>query len=140
MYKFSAVILAEGGNPETWHPDRRSRCATDWIPAFGEDDGNKQIPLALSVSYHQTRVNIMRKLSVVFSGAMLDEEFLKPLGLTNYRLAKDIGVPPQHIGEIVAGRRSITADTDLRLSRYFGLTDGYWLRGQTRYHIEIAFK
>lgn len=64
---------------------------------------------------------------------MLDEEFLKPVGL-----AKDIGVPPQRNGEIVAGSRSITADTDLRLSRYFCLTDGYWLRGQARYDIEIA--
>lgn len=80
----------------------------------------------------------MRKLAPVSPGEMLDEEFLKPLGLTKYRLAKDIGVPPQRIGEIVAGRRSITADTDLRLSRYFGLTDGYWLRGQARYDIEIA--
>ena len=69
---------------------------------------------------------------------MLDEEFLKPLGLTKYRLAKDIGVPPQRIGDIVAGKRGITADTDLRLCKYFGLSDGWWLRGQVRYDTAMA--
>ncbi|WP_414636800.1 HigA family addiction module antitoxin [Aquabacterium sp.] len=69
---------------------------------------------------------------------MLEEEFLKPLGLTKYRLAKDIGVPPQRIGDIVAGKRSITADTDLRLCRYFGLSDGWWLRGQASFDIALA--
>ena len=71
-------------------------------------------------------------------GEMLDEEFLKPLGLTKYRLAKAIGVPPQRIGDIVAGKRSITADTDLRLCRYFGLSDGWWLRGQASCDTAIA--
>jgi addiction module HigA family antidote len=61
---------------------------------------------------------------------MLAEEFLKPHGMSNYRLAKEIGVPPQRIGEIIAGRRSITADTDLRLCRFFGLSEGWWLRLQ----------
>ena len=69
---------------------------------------------------------------------MLEEEFLKPLGLTNCRLAKDIGVPPQRIGGIVAGKRAITADTDLRLCRHFGLGDGWWLRGQANYDTAIA--
>ena len=69
---------------------------------------------------------------------MLQEEFLKPLGLTAYRLAKDIGVPPQRIGDIVSGKRGITADTDLRLCRYFGLADGWWLRGQASYDTAIA--
>ena len=72
----------------------------------------------------------MRTILPVSPGEMLDEEFPKPLGLTKYRLAKDIGVPPQRIGDIVAGKRAITADTDLRLCRYFGLSDGWWLRGQ----------
>lgn len=75
----------------------------------------------------------MRTLAPVSPGEMLEEEFLKPLGLTKYRLAKDIGVPPQRIGDIVAGKRAITADTDLRLCRYFGLSDGWWLRGQASY-------
>ena len=69
---------------------------------------------------------------------MLEEEFLKPLGLTKYRLAKDIGVPAQRIGEIVSGKRAVTADTDLRLCRYFGLSGGWWLRGQAAYDTAIA--
>lgn len=80
----------------------------------------------------------MRTVTPVSPGEMLDEEFLKPLGLTKYRLAKDIGVPPQRIGDIVAGKRAITADTDLRLCRYFGLSDGWWLRGQASYDTAIA--
>lgn len=68
----------------------------------------------------------MRTVAPVSPGEMLDEEFLKPLGLTKYRLTKDIGVPPQRIGGIVAGKRAITADTDLRLCCYFGLSDGWW--------------
>jgi antitoxin HigA-1 len=66
------------------------------------------------------------------------EEFLKPMGISQYRLAKDIGVPAQRIGEIVSGKRAITADTDLRLCRFFGLSDGYLLRGQARYDTEVA--
>ncbi len=69
---------------------------------------------------------------------MLEEEFLKPLGLTKYCLAKDIGVPPQRIGDIVAGKRGITANTDLRLCRYFGLSEGWWLRGQASYDIAMV--
>ena len=66
----------------------------------------------------------MEALQPVSPGELLQEEFLVPFGLTKYRLAKEIGVPAQRIGEIVAGRRSITADTDLRLCRYFGLSNG----------------
>jgi addiction module HigA family antidote len=80
----------------------------------------------------------MRTVLPVSPGEMLEEEFLKPLGLTKYRLAKDIGVPAQRIGEIVSGKRSVTADTDLRLCRYFGLSDGWWLRGQVAYDTAIA--
>ena len=80
----------------------------------------------------------MRTVAPVSPSEMLDEEFLKPLGLTKYRLAKDIGVPPQRIGDIVAGKRAITADTDLRLCRYFGLSDGWWLRGQANYDTAFA--
>ena len=75
----------------------------------------------------------MRQIEPVSPGEMLLEEFLKPLGLSKYRLAKDIGVPPQRISDIVLGKRSITADTDLRLCKYFGLSEGWWLRGQARY-------
>ncbi len=79
-----------------------------------------------------------RKLKPVSAGEMLAEEFLKPLSMSNYRLAKEIGVPAQRIGEILAGRRAITADTDLRLCRFFGLSDGWWLRLQADYDTEVA--
>ena len=81
---------------------------------------------------------LMRTVAPVSPGEMLEEEFLKPLGLTKYRLAKEIGVPAQRIGDIVAGKRAITADTDLRLCRYFGLSDGWWLRGQVAYDTALA--
>ncbi len=79
-----------------------------------------------------------KKLPPVTPGEMLLEEFLKPMGISQYRLAKEIGVPAQRIGEIVAGRRAISADTDLRLCRFFGLSEGWWLRGQVRYDTERA--
>jgi addiction module HigA family antidote len=80
----------------------------------------------------------MRKLKPVTPGELLLEEFLKPMGISRYRLAKEIGVPAQRIGEIVAGKRSVTADTDLRLCRFFGLSNGYWLRAQIAHDTEIA--
>ena len=79
-----------------------------------------------------------RKLPPVTPGERLWEEFLVPMGITKYRLAKEIHVPPQRIGDIVAGSRSITADTDLRLCRFFGLSDGYWLRSQIAHDTEVA--
>jgi addiction module HigA family antidote len=79
-----------------------------------------------------------KKLKPVSPGEMLTEEFLKPLKMSNYRLAKEIGVPAQRIGEIRAGRRAITADTDLRLCRFFGLSDGWWLRLQADYDTGVA--
>ena len=63
---------------------------------------------------------------------------MSPMGLSRYRLAKEIGVPARRIGDIVNGKRAITADTDLRLCRFFGLSNGYWLRAQTAYEIDIA--
>lgn len=66
-------------------------------------------------------------------GEILLEEFLKPMGITQYRLAKEIGVPQRRIGEIVAGKRAVTADTGLRLSRFFGTSDGFWVGLQTDY-------
>jgi antitoxin HigA-1 len=78
------------------------------------------------------------KLAPVTPGELLLEEFLQPMGISQYRLAKEIGVPATRIGEIVAGRRRITADTDLRLCRFFGLSEGYWLRAQVAYDTEVA--
>jgi addiction module HigA family antidote len=80
----------------------------------------------------------MKKLEPITPGEILLEEFLKPMGLSQYRLAKEIGVPAQRISEIVAGKRSITADTDLRLCRFFGLSNGYWLRAQAAHDTEVA--
>ena len=82
----------------------------------------------------------MAMLKPVTPGDLLLEEFLVPMQLSQYRLAKEIGVPAQRIGEIVAGKRAITADSDLRLCRYFGLSNGYWLRAQVAYDTELAAK
>ena len=73
----------------------------------------------------------------VHPGEILLDEFLKPMGISQYRLAKDIGVHPRRINEIVHGERSITADTALRLSRYFGLSERFWLNLQSRYDLEV---
>jgi len=80
----------------------------------------------------------MRKLKPVTPGELLREEFLVPMGISQYRLAKEIGVPAQRISQIVKGKRAITADTDLRLCRFFGLSNGYWLRSQVAYDTEVA--
>ena len=82
----------------------------------------------------------MAGLKPVTPGELLLEEFLVPLALSQYRLAKEIDVPAQRIGEIVAGKRAITADTDLRLCRFFGLSNGYWLRAQVAHDTEVAAK
>ncbi|HEX4124064.1 MAG TPA: HigA family addiction module antitoxin [Tepidisphaeraceae bacterium] len=80
----------------------------------------------------------MHKLKPITPGELLREEFLVPMGLSQYRLAKEIGVPAQRIGQIVAGKRSISAETDLRLCRFFGLSKGYWLRAQAAFDSEVA--
>lgn len=77
-------------------------------------------------------------LDPVTPGELLWEEFMIPMGLSRYRLAKEIGVPAPRIGDIVSGKRSVTADTDLRLCRFFGLSDGYGLRAQAAFDIEVA--
>lgn len=80
----------------------------------------------------------MNTIGPIHPGEILQEDFLKPLGLTQYRLAKDIGVTPIRISEIVKGKRSITVDTALRLGRYFETSAEVWLGLQTRYELEIA--
>jgi addiction module HigA family antidote len=81
----------------------------------------------------------MRKktLAPIHPGEILMEEFLKPLGISQYKLAKDISVPARRINEIVHGKRSVTADTALRLSRYFNLSERFWLNLQARYDLEM---
>jgi addiction module HigA family antidote len=78
-----------------------------------------------------------RKLPPVHPGEILREEFLSPLGISQYRLAKETSVPPRRIKEIVRGSRAISADTALRLARYFGTAERFWLNLQTRYDLEV---
>ena len=78
-----------------------------------------------------------RDFPPIHPGEILLEEFLKPMGISQYRLAKDISVPPRRINEIVLGKRGVSADTSLRLERYFGLSEGFWLRLQARYDLEV---
>ena len=78
-----------------------------------------------------------RKLSPIHPGEVLLADFLEPLELSQYRLAHDISVPPRRINEIVHGKRAITADTALRLARYFGTSERFWLNLQARYDLEI---
>ena len=78
------------------------------------------------------------KLNAIHPGEVLLEEFLKPMDLSQNRLALDIGVPPRRINEIVLGKRSITADTALRLARYFDMSPQFWLGLQMDYNLDIA--
>jgi antitoxin HigA-1 len=79
-----------------------------------------------------------KQLPPIHPGEILVEEFLEPMGISQYRLAKDISVPPRRINEIAHGKRSITADTALRLGRFFGMSPQFWLNLQTRYDLEVA--
>jgi addiction module HigA family antidote len=76
-------------------------------------------------------------LAPVHPGEVLLEEFLAPMGISQYRLAKDISVPPRRINEIVHGKRSVTADTALRLARYFGTSARFWLNLQTSFDLDV---
>ena len=78
-----------------------------------------------------------RKLAPVHPGEILFAEFLEPLAISQYRLARDISVPPRRINEIVHGTRAVTADTALRLGRYFGTSAQFWLNLQTRYDLDV---
>jgi antitoxin HigA-1 len=78
-----------------------------------------------------------QKRSPIHPGEILQEEFLIPLGISQYRVAKETSVPPRRINEIVRGTRAITADTALRLSRYFGTSERFWLNLQVRYDLEL---
>ena len=80
----------------------------------------------------------MNRLPSIHPGEVLLEDFMKPLGLSSYRVANDIGVSPLRISQLAAGKRSITADTAMRLARYFGTSAAVWLRLQARYDLEVA--
>ena len=79
----------------------------------------------------------MATIAPIHPGEVLLEEFLEPLGVTQHRVAVSIGVPPRRINEIVHGKRRVTADTALRLARYFGTSDRFWLNLQTRFDLEV---
>jgi antitoxin HigA-1 len=79
-----------------------------------------------------------KMLANITPGEILEEDFLKPMGLSQYRLAKDIGVPARRINEIVKGERAVTADTALRLGRYFNMSAQFWLNLQSHYDLELA--
>ena len=79
-----------------------------------------------------------KRLAPVHPGEVLLEDFLTPLGLTQYRLARSLTVPPRRINEIVHGKRAVTADTALRLARFFGTSERFWLNLQTRYDLEVS--
>jgi antitoxin HigA-1 len=79
----------------------------------------------------------IKKMPPIHPGEILLEDFLVPMGISQYKLSKDISVPPRRINEIVQGKRSISADTALRLSRYFGLSERFWLNLQSRYDLEV---
>lgn len=78
-----------------------------------------------------------KRLAPVHPGEILMEEFLAPMGISQYRLAKDIGVSPRRINEIVHGKRAISSDTALRLARYFGMTETFWVNLQAHYDLEV---
>lgn len=78
-----------------------------------------------------------QRLPPIHPGEILLEEFLEPMGISQYRLAKDISVPPRRINEIVHGKRAVSPDTALRLSRYFGLSERFWINLQGRYNLEV---
>ena len=78
-----------------------------------------------------------RRLAPVHPGEVLREEFLTPMGISQYRLAKDIGVPPRRINEIVHGSRAVSVDTALRLARYFGTSERFWLNLQAQHDLDV---
>lgn len=78
-----------------------------------------------------------KKTKPIHPGEILQEEFLVPMGISQYRLSRDISVPPRRINEIVHGKRSISADTALRLSRYFEMSERFWMNLQSRYDLEV---
>ena len=96
-----------------------------------------QLP-TIAISQFGVDLISMKKTTPISPGEMLYEEFLKPLGLTPYRLAKDIEVPATRVYDIVSGKRAVSAETDLLLCRYFGLSDGWWLAVQSHHDTHVA--
>src|SRR5438477_950136 len=107
------------------------------INGVSASDGRTAMPTTLKSSTITEVSMAHRKLTPIHPGEVLAADFLEPLGLSQYRLAKDISVPARRINEIVHGTRAISADTALRLARYFGVSDRFWLNLQARYDLEV---
>ena len=93
--------------------------------------------VVINTSHYYKKEMTTKKIQHIHPGKVLLEEFLKPMGISQYRLAKDINVPTRRINEIVQGKRGISADTALRLSRYFGMSERFWTNLQARYDLEV---
>src|SRR5450830_1430374 len=92
-----------------------------------------------SITFELTRPNMHRRdFAPIHPGEVLLHDFMEPMGISQYRVAKEIGVPPRRINQIVHGERAVSADTALRLSRYFGLSDQYWFNLQSLYDLQVA--
>ena len=96
-----------------------------------------RIMLKSWITIKEVLIMAAKKIPPVHPGEILFEEFLKPMGISQYRLAHDINVPPRRINEIVHGKRSITADTALRLGRYFNMSAQFWINLQSHYDLEV---
>lgn len=116
--------------------NQQRRICFTWTDA-GPADVATQWELATRSSTTAEEVPPMTTITPIHPGEVLMEEFLEPLQISQNRVAVAIGVPPRRINEIIHGKRRITADTALRLARYFGTTDRFWLNLQTRYDLEI---
>jgi len=129
-----------GNRLEKLAGDREGQCSIrindQWRSA--SSGGTVTRTMSRSRTTTKARATMPGKLPPVHPGEVLLEEFLLPLGISQYRLAKDTGVPPRRINEIVHGKRAITADTALRLSRFFGTSEPFWLNLQTQYDLEVA--
>jgi addiction module HigA family antidote len=142
----SSVVVAPPWAASSNYDDGASRNSSHPLGRAGTFPGNNAIRY-YSVSADEM-VNYQRGRQMtdpaqpdnvaIRPGEMLVEDFLTPLGVTQYRLARAIGVPPRRINEIVHGTRRISADTALRLSRYFGMSDGFWMNLQAHYDLEMA--
>ena len=111
---------------------RSFRCA-ETRALFGRDRARRFVNVEAVACVNTESEKLMRKVPYPHPGEILLEEFLKPMGITQYRLAKEICVSQRRIGEIVAGARAVTADTGLRLSRFFGISEGFWIGLQADY-------
>lgn len=102
------------------------------------DRGTLTFHVINEVRYHSPMATQKKQTPAVHPGEVLDRQYLEPLGVSQYRLAKDISVPARRVNEIVLGKRAISADTALRFARYFGTTEAYWMDLQAKYDVEMV--